>query len=229
MRIATFNVNGVNGRLAGSSPLARGDGARCRLPAGAEIGDISAQRCPRGGLRGDLAAVRKAGTGSPFSRAARGSVETRRALPGDEDDAASRYIEAAVDGLLIGCLYVPNGNPAGSEKFGFKLRWFERLIAHARRASRDRRAGRARRRLQRDADRTRRLQARTMGQRRAVPRRGARRLSPACRAGLDGRAAGRSIRASASTPSGTISGTPMRATPACASTICCSARPSPRA
>ena len=58
-------------------------------------------------------------------------VETRRALPGDDDDLHSRYIEAAVDGLLIGCLYVPNGNPVKSEKFGFKLRWFERLIAHA--------------------------------------------------------------------------------------------------
>ena len=58
-------------------------------------------------------------------------VETRRALPGDEDDLHSRYIEAAVDGLLIGCLYVPNGNPVKSEKFGFKLSWFERLIAHA--------------------------------------------------------------------------------------------------
>ena len=58
-------------------------------------------------------------------------VETRRALPGDDDDLHSRYIEAAVDGLLIGCLYVPNGNPVKSEKFSFKLNWFERLIAHA--------------------------------------------------------------------------------------------------
>jgi exodeoxyribonuclease III len=58
-------------------------------------------------------------------------VETRRALPGDDDDLHSRYIEAAVDGLLIACLYAPNGNPVKSEKFGSKLRWFERLIAHA--------------------------------------------------------------------------------------------------
>src|SRR5580704_13123279 len=50
-------------------------------------------------------------------------IETRRALPGDDDDLHSRYIEAAVDGLLIGCLYVPNGNPVKSEKFSFKLRW----------------------------------------------------------------------------------------------------------
>jgi exodeoxyribonuclease-3 len=58
-------------------------------------------------------------------------IETRRALPGDPDDTQSRYIEAAVDGLLIGCLYAPNGNPAPSEKFAFKLSWYERLIAHA--------------------------------------------------------------------------------------------------
>ena len=44
----------------------------------------------------------------------------------------SRYIEAAVNGLLIGCLYLPNGNPAPGPKFDYKLRWFERLTAHAR-------------------------------------------------------------------------------------------------
>ncbi len=75
-------------------------------------------------------AGRKAGTGSRFSPASKGLVETRRALPGDEDDTTSRYIEAAVDGLLIACLYMPNGNPVKSDKFGFKLKWFERLIAH---------------------------------------------------------------------------------------------------
>jgi exonuclease III len=67
------------------------------------------------------------------------------------------YIEAAVDGLLIGCLYVPNGNPVKSETFSIKLRWFERLIAHAGELLATGAAGRARRRLQRDADRTRRL------------------------------------------------------------------------
>ena len=77
----------------------------------------------------------------------KGMVETRRALPGDEDDTTSRCIEAAVDGLLIGCLYMPNGNPVTSDKFGFKLKWFERLIAHRGGAALDRRAGRARRRL----------------------------------------------------------------------------------
>lgn len=58
-------------------------------------------------------------------------VPTRRALPGDSSDAQSRYIEAAVQGVLIGCLYLPNGNPQPGPKFDYKLAWFERLIAHA--------------------------------------------------------------------------------------------------
>ncbi len=64
---------------------------------------------------------------------ARGSEpkEVRRALPGDPDDIHSRYIEAHVNDVLIGCLYLPNGNPYPGPKFDYKLRWLERLIAHA--------------------------------------------------------------------------------------------------
>jgi exodeoxyribonuclease-3 len=58
-------------------------------------------------------------------------VVTRRALPGDASDAQSRYIEAAVVGVLIGCIYLPNGNPQPGPKFDYKLAWFERLIAYA--------------------------------------------------------------------------------------------------
>ena len=82
--------------------------------------------------------ARRAGTASPSWRAARSRIETRRGLPGDPDDSHSRYIEAAVDGVLVGCLYLPNGNPAPGPKFDYKLRWFERLTAHARRAACDR-------------------------------------------------------------------------------------------
>jgi exodeoxyribonuclease-3 len=57
--------------------------------------------------------------------------ETRRGLPGDPDDTHSRYIEAEVSGITIGCLYLPNGNPAPGPKFDYKLRWFERLNRHA--------------------------------------------------------------------------------------------------
>ena len=58
-------------------------------------------------------------------------VETRRALPGDPDPSQSRYIEAAVCGLLIGNLYLPNGNPSPGPKFDYKLAWMDRLHAHA--------------------------------------------------------------------------------------------------
>jgi exodeoxyribonuclease-3 len=58
-------------------------------------------------------------------------LETRRGLPGEPDGAHSRYIEAAVDEVLIGCLYLPNGNRAPGPKFNYKLRWFDRLATHA--------------------------------------------------------------------------------------------------
>ena len=58
-------------------------------------------------------------------------VETRRGLPDDPDSSHSRYIEAAVNGVLVGCLYAPNGNPVPGPKFDYKLAWNERLIAHA--------------------------------------------------------------------------------------------------
>jgi len=58
-------------------------------------------------------------------------TEIRRVLPGDPEDEHSRYIEARVNGIIIGCLYLPNGNPAPGPKFDYKLRWFERLSLHA--------------------------------------------------------------------------------------------------
>lgn len=58
-------------------------------------------------------------------------IEVRRGLPGDPSDTQSRYLEAAVQGILVGCLYLPNGNPQPGPKFDYKLAWFERLIAHA--------------------------------------------------------------------------------------------------
>ena len=59
-------------------------------------------------------------------------VETRRCLPSDPDTSQSRYLEAAVCGLLIGNMYAPNGNPWPGPKFDYKLKWMDRLHAHAR-------------------------------------------------------------------------------------------------
>jgi exodeoxyribonuclease-3 len=58
-------------------------------------------------------------------------TETRRGLPGDDADEQSRYLEANVQGLRVGCVYLPNGNPQPGPKFSYKLAWFERLISHA--------------------------------------------------------------------------------------------------
>ncbi|HVV54070.1 MAG TPA: exodeoxyribonuclease III, partial [Mucilaginibacter sp.] len=60
-----------------------------------------------------------------------GITERRRVLPGDPEDLHSRYIEAEVNGIVVGCLYLPNGNPAPGPKFDYKLSWFGRLTAHA--------------------------------------------------------------------------------------------------
>lgn len=57
--------------------------------------------------------------------------EIRRGLPGDDEDTHSRYIEANVNGLLVACLYLPNGNPAPGPKFDYKMNWFQRLTNHA--------------------------------------------------------------------------------------------------
>ena len=130
MRIATFNVNGVNGRLP---VLLRwlqetAPDVVCLQELKSETFPISAVRAV--GYEA-IWSGQKSWNGVAILARGKGLVETRRALPGDEDDTTSRYIEAAVDGLIIGCLYMPNGNPVTSDKFGFKLKWFERLIAHA--------------------------------------------------------------------------------------------------
>lgn len=132
MRIATFNVNGVNGRL----PVL----LRWLEQAKPDIVCLQELKAPQGNF--PEAAILDAGYGAVWhgqkswngvAILARGTtpVETRRGLPGDADDEQSRYIEAAVNGVLIACLYVPNGNPAPGPKFDYKLRWFDRLATHA--------------------------------------------------------------------------------------------------
>jgi exodeoxyribonuclease-3 len=102
------------------------------LLAGAEG---AAREISRGGhsrrrLRRDLARSEELDGVAILARGA-DPIETRRRLPGDPEDAHSRYIEAAVGGMVVGCLYLPNGNPAPGPKFDYKLRWLERLISYA--------------------------------------------------------------------------------------------------
>jgi exodeoxyribonuclease III len=133
MRVATFNVNGVNGRL----PVLL---AWLKKTA-PDIVCLQELKSPD--ERFPIEAIREVGYGAIWhgqkswngvAILARGVTpkETRRGLPGDPEDLHSRYIEAAVDGILVGCLYLPNGNPAPGPKFDYKLRWFERLEKHAR-------------------------------------------------------------------------------------------------
>ena len=132
MRIATFNVNGVNGRLP----------VLTRWLAETRPDVVCLQELKASNDRFPEPAIRQAGyravwhgqkgwNGVAILARARTPTETRRGLPGDPDDVHSRYIEAAVDGILIGCLYLPNGNPAPGPRFDYKLRWFDRLATHA--------------------------------------------------------------------------------------------------
>ena len=132
LKIATFNINGVNTRLAN---LLAWLGAK--QPDAVCLQEI---KCSDAGF--PHAELERAGYGAVWRGQGRDHgvailardaepVLTRRELPGDETDQEARYIEAAVNGVLIGCLYLPNGNPQPGPKFTYKLAWFERLIVHA--------------------------------------------------------------------------------------------------
>jgi exodeoxyribonuclease-3 len=132
MKIATFNVNGVNGRLP---VLLRWlDEARPDIACLQEL-KASDDKFPEPAIRNaGYRAIwhgQKSWNGVAILGRDKPPLETRRGLPGDPDDAHSRYIEAVVDGVLIACLYLPNGNPAPGPKFDYKLRWFDRLATHA--------------------------------------------------------------------------------------------------
>jgi len=132
MKIATYNVNGVNGRLP----------VLLRWLAEAKPDVVCLQELKAPQEKFPQAELAQAGYGAVWhgqkswngvAILSRGGlpIETRRGLPGDHSDVHSRYIEAAVAGMLVGCLYLPNGNPAPGPKFEYKLRWFERLAEHA--------------------------------------------------------------------------------------------------
>jgi exodeoxyribonuclease-3 len=132
VKIATYNVNGVNGRL----PVLLRWLAEAR-PDVACLQELKApdEKFPAAALAElGYEAVwhgQKSWNGVAILSRCGPIHETRRGLPGGVDDTHSRYIEAAVNGVLIAALYLPNGNPRPGPKFDYKLAWFERLIAHA--------------------------------------------------------------------------------------------------
>ncbi len=130
MKIATFNINDINKRLP--NLLAWLADTKPDVVCLQELKTVAFPR----------AALETAGYGAVWhgqkswngvAILARGAepVLTRRTLPGDAADTQARYIEAAVRGILIGCLYAPNGNPQPGPKFTYKLSWLDRLIGHA--------------------------------------------------------------------------------------------------
>jgi exodeoxyribonuclease III len=132
VKIATFNVNGIKTRLPNLLQwLQREQPDIACLQELKALGDAF----PVTELRaaGYHALWRGQRSWNGVAILARGAepVEIRRDLPGDPADDHSRYLEAAVDGIVVVCLYLPNGNPQPGPKFDYKLAWFERLIEHA--------------------------------------------------------------------------------------------------
>ena len=132
MKIATYNVNGVNGRLP---VLLRW--LKQSEPDIVCLQEIKApqEKFPEQAIRdagyGVIWHGQKSYNGVAIMARGREPVEAHRGLPGDPEDLQSRYIEATVNDLTVGCLYLPNGNPAPGPKFDYKLRWFERLRLRA--------------------------------------------------------------------------------------------------
>ena len=132
LKIATFNVNGIGTRLA--HLLAYLEREQPDIVGLQELKAVH-ESFP-------LEAIHRAGYGAIWhgQRSWNGvallardqdPIESRRGLPGDPGDDQSRYIEAVAHGVIVGCLYLPNGNPQPGPKFDYKLKWFERLIKHA--------------------------------------------------------------------------------------------------
>jgi len=132
MKIATFNINGVNKRL--HNLLNWLDRSRpdvvCLQELKAEQGAFPADILRSVGYRTVWQGERSWNGVAILSRGV-DPVPTRSVLPGDPEDLQARYIEAAVNGVIVGSLYLPNGNPQPGPKFRYKLAWFERLIGHA--------------------------------------------------------------------------------------------------
>jgi exodeoxyribonuclease-3 len=132
MRVTTYNLNGIRARLPRLLEWLEREKS--------DVVCLQELKCADESL--PIADIEAAGYGAVWhgqkgfngvAILARGAApELRRVgLPGDPDDEQSRYIEAVVGGVVVASIYLPNGNPIGTEKFDYKLRWLERLRAHA--------------------------------------------------------------------------------------------------
>ena len=132
MKIATFNVNSITKRLPNLLEwLAREQpDVACLQELKALDAAFPAEALREAGYHALWKGQRSWNGVAIISRGTQ-PLEIRRALPGDPADEQSRYLEAAVGGIVVACLYLPNGNPQPGPKFDYKLAWFERLIVHA--------------------------------------------------------------------------------------------------
>jgi exodeoxyribonuclease-3 len=132
MKIATFNINNINRRLP--NLLQWLESSRPDIACLQELKSADAEfpkaAISKAGYRAVWRGERTWNGVAILSRVGE-PIVTRNALPGDPNDKQSRYLEAAVGGILVGCIYLPNGNPQPGPKFDYKLAWFKRLTAHA--------------------------------------------------------------------------------------------------
>jgi exodeoxyribonuclease III len=133
MRIATYNVNGINSRL----PVL----IKWLEESKPDVVCLQELKAPQDKFPiipiqatgyNAIWHGQKSWNGVAVLTKSSNAREIRRILPGDQEDVNSRYIEVMVDDIIVGCLYLPNGNPVDSPKFEYKLRWFDRLRQHAR-------------------------------------------------------------------------------------------------
>ena len=132
MRIATYNVNGIKARLP--RLLEWLDEQKPDVACLQEL-KSSDETFPEAEVRaagyGAIWHGQKGFNGVAVLAKGADPVERQRGLPGDPDDAHSRYLEAEVNGVVVASIYLPNGNPVPGPKFDYKLAWMERLYAHA--------------------------------------------------------------------------------------------------
>ncbi len=132
MKLVTFNINGIRARLPRLTEYLQREQP--------DVACLQELKCADDALPiGDIEAAgyhavwhgQKGFNGVAVLAKGRAPVLRQVGLPGDPDDSHSRYIEAEVDGVIVASIYLPNGNPIGTEKFDYKLRWMERLRERA--------------------------------------------------------------------------------------------------
>ena len=132
MKIATYNVNGVNGRLPVLLRLLK-EGKPdivCLQELKAPQDKFPEAEILEAGYKSVWLGQKSWNGVAVLSKKSEPRI-SRKSLPGDESDEASRYLEVKIDNLIICCIYLPNGNPVPGPKFDYKMQWFERLQAHA--------------------------------------------------------------------------------------------------